>query len=70
MSLRILANNLKRVIAILGTRVVVNGRQPKKISRRAYVFRNATDSCRKRAAHALTVSANMRRDHTCFYPSG
>jgi len=26
MSLRILANNLKRVIAILGTRVVVNGR--------------------------------------------
>src|SRR5208283_4100386 len=31
--------------------------QPEKGSRRAYVFRNAIDSCRKRAAPALTLSA-------------
>ena len=31
--------------------------QLKKNSRRAYVFRNAIDSCRKRAAPALTFSA-------------
>jgi Transposase DDE domain len=40
MSLRILANNLKRVIAILGTRVVVNGRfgvSPRK-SRDGHMF--------------------------------
>ena len=31
--------------------------QPEKGSRRAYVFRNAIDSCRKRAAPAFTLSA-------------
>src|SRR5208283_5883041 len=31
--------------------------QPEKGSRPAYVFRNAIDSCRKRAAPALTYSA-------------
>ena len=44
--------------------------QPEKGSRRAYVFRNAIDSCRKRAMPALTLSANMRCVRTCFYPSG
>ena len=31
--------------------------QPETDSRRAYVFRNAIDSCRKRAIPALTLSA-------------
>ncbi len=34
--------------------------QPEKGSRRAYIFRNAIDSCRKRAAPALTLSATSR----------
>jgi hypothetical protein len=37
-----------------------------KDSRRAYVFRVASDSCRKRAAPALTFSANSGKSEAVF----
>ena len=42
--------------------------QLKKNSRRAYVFRNAIDSCRKRAAPALTLSA--KSGYHCYGTGG
>jgi len=43
--------------------------QPEKGSRRAYVFRNAIDNRRKRAAPALTLSANSKPIFNHFDPT-